>query len=64
MTQQPRSQRIVAAAGAIENIFTQLEAVQATLNTLQATLNTQLEQLPEASADLRNVAQSLAIEGD
>ena len=57
MTQEPRSQRIVAAAVAIENVFTQLEAVQVTLNTL-------LEQMREVSAELRNVAQSLALEGD
>ena len=57
MTQQPRSQRIVAAAGDIENAFAQLEIIQTLLNT-------QREKLREASAELRNVAQSLAVEGD
>ncbi len=57
MTQQPRSQRIVAAAGDIENAFAQLEIVQTLLNA-------QRERLREASAELRNVAQSLAVEGD
>ena len=57
MTQQPRSQRIVAVAGDIENAFAQLEIVQAILNA-------QRERLREASAELRNVAQSLTVEGD
>ena len=57
MTQPPRSQRIVAVASDIENAFAQLEIVQTLLNA-------QRERLREASAELRNVAQSLAIEGD
>ena len=57
MTQQPRSQRVAAAVGDIENAFAQLEIIQTLLNA-------QREKLREASAELRNVAQSLAIEGD
>lgn len=57
MTQQPRSQRIVAAASDIENVFAQIEIVQTILNTQQ-------ERLREASAELRNVAQSLTVQGD
>ena len=57
MTQQPRSQRIVVAASDIEDAFVQLEIVQTLLNA-------QRERLREASAELRNVAQSLAVEGD
>ena len=57
MTQQPKSQRIVAVAIDIENTFAQLEIVQAILNAQQ-------ERLREASAELRNVAQSLAVEGE
>ena len=57
MTQQPRSQRIVAVASDVENAFAQLEIVQTILNAQQ-------ERLREASAELRNVAQSLAVEGE
>ena len=57
MTQQPRSQRLVAVASDIENAFAQLEIVQTLLDA-------QRERLREASAELRNVAQSLAVEGD
>ena len=57
MTQQPRSQRLVAVASDIETAFAQLEIVQTLLNA-------QRERLREASAELRNVAQSLAVEGD
>ena len=57
MTQQPRSQRIVVASTDIEDTFAQLEIVQAIIQS-------QMERLREASAELRNVAQSLTVQGD
>ena len=54
MTQPPRSQRLVLSSRDIEDVFAQLEIVQAIVQG-------QMERLREVSAELRNVAQSLAV---
>ena len=56
MTQQFCSQRLVAVVRDIE-MFGQLEIVQTILNAQQ-------ERLRETGSELRNVAQSLAVEGE
>ena len=53
MTQPPRSQRLVLSAGEVEDVFAQLEIVQAIIQG-------QMARLREVGAELRNVAQSLA----
>lgn len=53
MTQPPGSQRLVLSARDIEDVFAQLEIVQAIIQG-------QMERLREVGAELRNVAQSLA----
>ena len=57
MIQPPRSQRLVLSARAVEDAFAQLEIVQAIIQG-------QMERLREVGAELRNVAQSLAVGGD
>ena len=54
MTQPPRSQRLVLSAREVEDVFAQLEIAQAILQG-------QMERLREVGAELRNVAQSLAV---
>lgn len=57
MTQAPRSQRLVLSARDVEDVFAQLEIVQAIIHG-------QMERLREVGAELRNVAQSLAAQED
>lgn len=54
MTQPPRSQRLVLSAREVEDVFAQLEIAQAIIQG-------QMERLREVGAELRNVAQSLAV---
>ena len=57
MTQSPRSQRLVLSAREVEDAFAQLEIVQAIIQS-------QMERLREVGAELRNIAQTLAVGED
>ena len=57
MTQPPKSQRLVLSAREVEDVFAQLEIVQALVQG-------QMVRLREVGAELRNVAQNLAVGGD
>lgn len=62
MTQQPPrslSERIEAAAALVESALGIVESTQEALDLLQAILSTQEEQLQEALAGLRDLAQDL-----
>ena len=54
MTQPPSSQRLVLSAREVEDVFAQLEIAQAILQG-------QMARLREASAELRNIAQTLVV---
>ena len=54
MTQPPRSRRLVLSAREVEDVFAQLEIVQALVQS-------QMDRLREVGAELRNVAQSFAV---
>ena len=57
MTQPPRSQHLLLSAREVEDVFAQLEIVQALVQG-------QMARLREVGAELRNVVQSLAVEED
>ena len=62
MTQQPRSQRVVTQCLELEGLHTRLLTLESSFAEQLRAVQQIGDGLREASAELRNVAQSLAVE--